>query len=112
MKKIELSIRPYRVEAVIAELCREGVPGVTATEVRELRRGVSEHIAYRGVEQEIDLLPRMKLEIVLHDDLVERIVARLLDPAPGARANRDEISILPVVAAVRIRTGEIDEAAL
>jgi len=112
MKKIEVSIRPHRVDAVIAELCRAGVPGLTATEVRGFRRGVSEHIAYRGLEQEIDLLPRMKLEIVAHDELVERFVARLLESAPGARADREEIWILPVVSAVRIRTGEIDEAAL
>jgi len=112
MKKLEVTIRPHRLKTVVAELCRAGVPGLTFSEVRELRRGVVEHITYRGVEQSVDLLPRMKLEIVLHDDLVERFVALLRESARADRDDGGEISILPVAAAVRIRTDEIDEAAL
>jgi nitrogen regulatory protein P-II 1 len=112
MKKIEASIRPHRLKGVVAQLCRAGVPGLTASEVREFQEGVAERITYRGTEQAIDLLPRVRLEIVAHDDLVERFVALLLECARADGADCPEISILPVLSALRIRTGEIGEAAL
>ena len=113
MKKIEALIKPYQLDPVKAELYRKGLlPGVTATELHGYARGVSEQLVYRGVKQTVDLLPAIKIEIVAHDDLVARIVATLLRVAQTGRGDEGSILVSEVSQAVRIRTGEIDEAAI
>ena len=113
MKKIEALIKPYQLDPVKAALYEAGLlPGVTATELRGYVSGVAERTEYRGAARLIDLLPRIKVEIIAHDDLVARIVETLLRVVRTGRPDDGEISIGPVTEVVRIRTGEIDEAAL
>ena len=113
MKKIEALIKPYQLDPVKAALYGKGLlPGVTATELHSYARGVSERLIYRGVEQTVDLLPTIKIEIIAHDDLVARIVATLLQVARTGRGDEGEILVSEISQAVRIRTGEIDEAAI
>jgi len=113
MKRIEVLIKPYQLDEVKRALHAQGLlPGITATELSAYTRGVAERMLYRGTEQIVDLLPRMKLEIVAHDDLVNRIVAVLVRTVGTGRSDDGEIAIGPVSEAVRIRTGEIDEAAI
>jgi nitrogen regulatory protein PII len=111
MKKIEALIRPHQLEDVKSVLCGRGLlHGMTSTEVHGYTNGVSGRRVYRGLVQRIDLFPRIKLELVAHDDLVERVLEAIEAGAPAARDR--EILVSEVAESVRIRTGEIDEAAL
>jgi nitrogen regulatory protein P-II 1 len=113
MKKIEALLKPYQLDPVKAALYDVGLlPGVTSTELRGYVSGVAERAEYRGVVQIVDLLPRIKIEIIAHDDLVDRIVETIQKVARSGRPDDGEIWIGPVAEVVRIRTGEIDEAAL
>jgi nitrogen regulatory protein P-II 2 len=113
MKKIETLVWPHQLEELKAALSGKGLlPGVTATELRGYTRGVSERLIYRGVEQMVDLFPKIKVEIIAYDDLVDRLV-QVIARTTGTDGGQDgEILVSEVAAVVRIRTGEIDEAAV
>ncbi|HTY16530.1 MAG TPA: P-II family nitrogen regulator [Myxococcota bacterium] len=112
MKRIEALIKPHQLEELKAALYGRGLlPGVTASELRGYTRGVSERAIYRGAEQTIDLFPRIKIEIIAHDELVAPL-ARAIGRAIGTDRGDCEILVSEVAAVVRIRTGEIDEAAI
>ncbi len=112
MKKIEVVIRHYKLEEVKDALTRIGVQGMTVCEVRGFgrQRGHREH--YRGAEYTVDFLPKMKLEIVAGDDQVQRIVDTVLQVARTGEIGDGKIFILPLENVIRIRTGEVGEAAL
>ena len=113
MKKIEALIKPYQLDPVKAALYGRGLlPGITATELHSYARGVSERLIYRGAEQMVDLLPAMKIEIIAHDDLAARIVEVIARTIGTGHTDNGEILLSAVAEAVRIRTGEIDEAAI
>ena len=113
MKRIEALIKPHQLADVKAALYGKGLlPGLTATELRGYLNGISERSIYRGVEQKIDLFPRIKIEVIAHDDLIERLVEVIARAAGTGRDDDGEILVSDVAGAVRIRTGEVDEAAI
>jgi nitrogen regulatory protein PII len=111
MKRIEAFVKPHQIEAVKYALRDAGASGLTATEVVGLGHPGDECAeSYRA--QRIERAPRLKLEIVVHDDLVERVIEAIYRTVrPDPDRDRD-ILVLPVAEAFRIRTGEIDEAAI
>ena len=112
MKRIEALVRPHELEELKKALYGRGLlPGITATELRSYTRGVAERSMYRGIEQTLDLFPRIKIEIIAHDELVAPL-AQAIARTAGRDRGACEILVSEVAAVVRIRTGEIDEAAI
>jgi nitrogen regulatory protein PII len=98
---------------VKAALYGKGVfSGMTSTEVHGYTDGLSRRLIYRGLVQRVDLFPRIKLEVVTHDDLVERVLQAIAGSAPTERGRDGEFLVSEVSESVCIRTGEIDEAAI
>ena len=112
MKKIEAIIKPFKLDDVKEALTEIGVIGMTVTEVRGFGRQKGHTELYRGSEYTVDFLPKVKIEIVLEDGLVERAVEVIQQAAKTDRIGDGKIFIHPVDSAVRIRTGERDESAL
>ncbi len=112
MKRIECIIRPIRFEAVKEALNEIGVYGMTVTDVRGFGRQQGHTEKYRGSTYTINLLPKIKLEIVVPDERVEEVVATLIEAARTGEIGDGKIFITEVLDAVRIRTGERGEAAL
>jgi nitrogen regulatory protein PII len=112
MKRIECIIRPIRFEAVKEALNEIGVYGMTVTDVRGFGRQQGHTEKYRGSTYTINLLPKLKIEVVVPDERVEEVVATLLEAARTGEIGDGKIFIAEVLDAVRIRTGERGEAAL
>ncbi len=113
MKKIEALLGPHQLEAVKEALAERGLlTGMTCTELHGYTRGVSKRMTYHGAERRVDLFPRIKLEIVAHDDLVARVLQAIVRCAQSGGGDEGEILVSEVAESVRIRTGEIDEAAI
>ncbi|GBC81632.1 Nitrogen regulatory protein P-II [bacterium HR10] len=112
MKKIESIIRPHLLDAVKNALQEIGVMGMTVTEVRGFGRQKGHTEMYRGSEYTTDFLPKVKIEIVLPDELVEAAVEVILRTARTGRFGDGKIFIFPVEEAIRIRTGERGESAV
>jgi nitrogen regulatory protein P-II 1 len=112
MKRIECIIRPIRFEAVKAALNEIGVYGMTVTDVRGFGRQQGHTEKYRGSTYMVNLLPKIKLEIVVPDEQVEEVVAAIVEAARTGEIGDGKIFIAEVLDAVRIRTGERGEAAL
>ena len=112
MKRIEAIIRPIRFEAVKDALNDIGVYGVTITDVRGFGRQQGHTEKYRGGTYTLNLLPKIKLEIVVPDERVEEVVSVIIEAAQTGEIGDGKIFIVEVADAVRIRTGERGEAAL
>jgi len=112
MKRIECIIRPIRFEAVKEALNEIGVYGMTVTDVRGFGRQQGHTEKYRGSTYTINLLPKLKLEVVVPDERVEEVVSTLIEAARTGEIGDGKIFIAEVLDAVRIRTGERGEAAL
>ncbi len=112
MKKIEAIIKPFKLEDAKQALLEAGVAGMTVSEVRGFGRqkGHTEH--YRGAEYVVDLIPKLKLEVGVPDELAEKVVKALLEAARTDRIGDGKIFVAPIEDAIRIRTGERGEAAL
>jgi nitrogen regulatory protein P-II 1 len=112
MKKVEAVIRPFKLEEVKDALVALGAGGMSVTDVR----GVGHQPEYRhphaGVEYTIDLLPRTKIEVIVAEDLVEPVVSTICKVAWTGSPGDGKVFVLPVVAAVRIRTGETGDRAV
>jgi nitrogen regulatory protein PII len=106
MKMITSIIRPYKLDEVRDALARAGVSGITVTEVRGFGRQKGHTELYRGAEYVVDFLPKMKLEVVLEDHLVERAIEAIRQAAATGRIGDGKIFVLNVEEAIRIRTGE------
>jgi nitrogen regulatory protein P-II 1 len=106
MKKIEAIIKPFKLDEVKNALHEVGVTGMTVTEVKGFGRQKGHTELYRGAEYLIDFLPKIKVEVVLDDGLVERAVQAIQDVARTDKIGDGKIFIVPVELAVRIRTGE------
>jgi nitrogen regulatory protein P-II 1 len=106
MKKVEAIVRPFQLEALKEALSKLGHDGMTVSEVKGYGRqkGHSEH--YRGAEYEVAFQQKVKIEVVVEDKMVEKVVAAVRDAAYTGRIGDGKIFILPVLEAVRIRTGE------
>jgi nitrogen regulatory protein P-II 1 len=112
MKKIEAIIKPYKLDEVKDALTGMGVIGMTVSEVRGFGRQKGHTELYRGSEYTIDFLPKIRIEIVVADMIVDKVVDTIAAAAKTGSIGDGKVFIVPVEGAVRIRTGERDEAAL
>ncbi|PIQ10161.1 MAG: transcriptional regulator [Ignavibacteriales bacterium CG18_big_fil_WC_8_21_14_2_50_31_20] len=106
MKKIEAIIRPFKLEEVKDALLEEGIKGLTITEVRGYGRQKGHTETYRGSEYQIEFVPKMKIEVVVDDALVEKVVDAILSTANSGQVGDGKIFISNIEDAIRIRTGE------
>jgi nitrogen regulatory protein P-II 1 len=106
MKKVEAIIKPFKLDDVKNALHEVGVSGMTVTEVKGFGRQKGHTEVYRGAEYVIDFLPKVKVEVVLDDLLVERAVQAIRDAASTDKIGDGKIFVLPIEQAIRIRTGE------
>ena len=106
MKKIEAIIKPFKLDEVKEALHEVGVSGITVTEARGFGRQKGHTELYRGAEYVVDFLPKVKLEVVVEDSLVDRVVEAITGAAQTGRIGDGKIFVIPVEAAIRIRTGE------
>lgn len=112
MKKIEAIIKPFKLEEVKESLDAIGIRGITVSEVKGFGRQKGHTELYRGAEYVVDFLPKIKIEIVLPDNLVESAVEAIIGPAKTGRIGDGKIFILPMEEVIRIRTGEKGEEAI
>jgi nitrogen regulatory protein P-II 1 len=112
MKKIEAIIKPFKLEEVKDALAEIGVEGMTVTEVKGFGRQKGHTEIYRGSEYTVDFLPKIKVEVVLGDALVESAVAAIVKAAKTGKIGDGKVFISPVGEAVRIRTEETGERAV
>lgn len=112
MKKIEAIIKPFKLDDVKESLKEIGVQGLTVTEVKGFGRQKGHTELYRGAEYVIDFLPKIKLEIVVPDDMVTKVVDAILESARTGKIGDGKIFILDMEEVIRIRTGERGEDAL
>lgn len=112
MKKVEAILQPFKLEEVREALRTVGVLGMTIEEVRGFGRQKGHKELYRGAEYVVDLLPKIKLEVVVPDDLCEKVVLTIAEAAATRRIGDGKIFVGDVTDAYRIRTGERGEAAL
>ena len=112
MKKVEAIIKPFKLDEVKQALSEVGVAGLTATEVKGFGRQKGHTELYRGAEYVVDFLPKVKVEVVVSDQLVGRVVEVIERAAKTGRIGDGKIFVVPVEEVIRIRTGETDAAAL
>ena len=112
MKKIEAIIQPYKLEDVKEALGKAGIDGLTISEVHGHGRQKGHTETYRGAEYKIDVRPKIKLELVLPAEEVERIVNVIADSAKTGKIGDGKIFISSIENAVRIRNGDLGESAL
>ncbi len=106
MKKIEAVIKPFKLDEVKDALSEIGLAGMTVTEVKGFGRQKGHTELYRGAEYVVDFLPKVKVEIVLGDDMVEKAVDAIRSAAQTGRIGDGKIFVSNIEEAVRIRTGE------
>ncbi len=112
MKKIESIIRPHLLDAVKNALQEIGVMGLTVTEVRGFGRQKGHTETYRGSEYKIDFLPKVKIEVVIPEEMLDLAIDAIQKTARTGKFGDGKIFVLPVEEVVRIRTGERGELAL
>jgi nitrogen regulatory protein P-II 1 len=112
MKKIEAIIKPFKLEEVKEALTEIGVEGLTVSEVKGFGRQKGHTEIYRGSEYTVDFLPKVKIEIVLADSIVDKAVETIIKSAKTGKIGDGKIFILPVEEAIRIRTEEKGEKAV
>jgi len=112
MKKIEAVIRPDYMDQVLSALSEAGYPGVMVTEIEGhgRQKGITQQ--WRGQEYKVDLLPKVKLEVVVTDKEVKEIINKISSAAKTGKIGDGKIFVCDVAEAVRIRTGEFGDAAL
>ena len=112
MKKIEAIIKPFKLDEVREALSDVGVTGLTVTEVKGFGRQKGHTELYRGAEYVVDFLPKVKVEVVVGDGLVEKAVDAIVNAARTGKIGDGKIFVLDVAQVVRIRTGETGEDAV
>jgi nitrogen regulatory protein P-II 1 len=112
VKKIEAVIKPFKLEEVKEALTEIGIEGLTVSEVKGFGRQKGHTEIYRGSEYTVDFLPKVKIEVVLADSLVEKAVETIVKAAKTGKIGDGKIFILPVEDAIRIRTEEKGEKAV
>jgi nitrogen regulatory protein P-II 1 len=112
MKKIEAIIKPFKLEEVKDALGEIGVEGMTVTEVKGFGRQKGHTEIYRGSEYTVDLLPKVKLEIVTTEALADQVVAAIIKAGKTGKIGDGKVFVLPVDKAVRIRTEEEGDASI
>ena len=112
MKKVEAIIKPFKLEEVKEALTEIGVQGMTVTEVKGFGRQKGHQEIYRGAEYVVDFLPKVKLEIVVPEEMVDRVIETILKSARTGKIGDGKIFVFPVEEVIRIRTAERGEEAI
>ena len=112
MKRVEAIIKPFKLDEVKTALSAVVVQGMTVTEVRGFGRQKGHKEVYRGAEYVVELVPKIKVEVVVPDQVVARVVETIVKAAKTGKIGDGKIFVLPIEEAVRIRTGERGEGAL
>lgn len=112
MKKIEAIIKPFKLDDLREALSEVGVTGLTVTEVKGFGRQKGHTELYRGAEYVIDFLPKVKVELIVPDDRVERCVEAIISAARTGKIGDGKIFVSPAEQVIRIRTGERGEEAI
>lgn len=112
MKKIEAIIKPFKLDEVREALSEIGVTGLTVTEVKGFGRQKGHTELYRGAEYVVDFLPKVKVEVVIPDHLVDKALDSIIKAARTGKIGDGKIFVTDVGHVVRIRTGEINEDAI
>ena len=106
LKKIEAIVKPFKLDDVIEALTELGIEGVSVSEIRGFGRQKGRTEIYKGAEYVVDFLPKVKIEIVLGDDMVERAIEAIRKAAQTGRIGDGKIFVSNIEGAIRIRTGE------
>jgi nitrogen regulatory protein P-II 1 len=106
MRKIEAVIKPFKLDEVKEALHGIGIQGMTVTEVRGFGRQKGHTELYRGAEYVVDFLPKIKLEIAVKDEMVDKVIDAIVSAANTGRIGDGKIFVLPMQEVIRIRTGE------
>jgi nitrogen regulatory protein P-II 1 len=112
MKKIEAIIQPFKFDDVKAALTQAGIEGMTITEVKGFGRQKGHKEIYRGSEYTVDVLPKVKIEVVAADDKADLVVKTIMETAKTGKIGDGKVFVLPVSEAFRIRTEESGEKAV
>ena len=112
MKKIEAIIKPFKLDEVKEALHEIGVSGITVTEAKGFGRQKGHTELYRGAEYVVDFLPKVKLEVIVSDGIVEQTVEAIAAASQTGRIGDGKIFVSPIESALRIRTGEKDDDAV
>ena len=112
MKKLEAIIKPFKLDDVIEALTELGIEGVSVAEIRGFGRQKGRTEIYKGAEYVVDFLPKVKIETVLADELVEPAMQAIQKAAYTGKIGDGKVFVIPVESALRIRTGERDENAI
>lgn len=112
MQKIEAIIRHFKLDDVKSALVEQGIAGMTTTEVRGFGRQKGHTEMFRGTEYTVDFVPKIKIEVVVEDDRVDRIVETILQAARTGQVGDGKIFVIPLGNAIRIRTGQTGDDAV
>jgi nitrogen regulatory protein P-II 1 len=112
MKKIEAIIQPFKFEDVKSALTQAGIEGMTITEVKGFGRQKGHKEIYRGSEYTVDVLPKVKVEVVCADERAELVVKTIMETAKTGKIGDGKVFVMPVDEAYRIRTDEANEKAV
>lgn len=112
MRKIEAIIKPFKLDEVKEALDGIGVKGMTISEVKGYGRQKGHKEVYRGAEYEVAFVPKVKLDIVVHEEMVEKTLEVLINASKTGKVGDGKIFVLPVESALRIRTGESGREAI
>ena len=112
MKFVTAIIKPFKLDEVREALSAIGVQGITVTEVKGFGRQKGHTELYRGAEYVVDFLPKIKVEVVLGDDMVDQAVEAIVKAAHTGKIGDGKIFVSPVEQVIRIRTGETNESAI
>ena len=112
MKKIEAIVKPFKLDEVREALAEVGVTGLTVTEVKGFGRQKGHTELYRGAEYVVDFLPKVKIEVVVTEKMVDGAIEAIVKSARTGKIGDGKIFVTAVDRVMRIRTGELDEAAI
>lgn len=112
MKKIEAIVKPFKMDDVREALAEIGITGMTVTEVKGFGRQKGHTELYRGAEYQVDFLPKVKVDLIVNDDQVDRAVEAIVSSAKTGKIGDGKIFVYDVARVVRIRTGEENEQAI
>ncbi|MEE9543845.1 MAG: P-II family nitrogen regulator [Thermodesulfobacteriota bacterium] len=112
MKKIEAIIKPFKLDEVKEALNEIGIQGITVSEVKGFGRQKGHTELYRGAEYVVDFLPKIKVDIIVKEELVAKVVETIVESAKTGRIGDGKVFVMNVEEAVRIRTGEKGEDAI
>lgn len=112
MKKIEAIFKPFKLDDVREALAEAGVEGLTVTEVKGFGRQKGHSELYRGAEYQVDFMPKVKIDVVVTDDIADRAVEAVVNAAKTGKIGDGKVFVYDVERAIRIRTGEENDEAI